>query len=82
MTYKPRYSGPNRAEVCICGCSWDNHHLGVVMNVDYAEQTQEAYVPQECVSFGSNETGGMKYDEETHTWIDHCQGYRDLKEGS
>ena len=72
-----RYSGPGRSGVCICGCSWDEHHLGVVMNKEYYEKTGEAYVPQECDHFGCNETGGMKFNKETGEWEDHCFGYRD-----
>ena len=75
--YEPRYSGPNRSGVCVCGCPWDSHHLGCVMNMGYAEQTGESYVPQECDAFGFNEVGGMKYNKETKEWEDHCHGYRD-----
>jgi hypothetical protein len=47
------------------------------MNREHFEKTGEAYVPQECDHFGCNETGGMKYNKETHEWEDHCHGYRD-----
>ena len=67
-----RYSGPGRSGVCICGHSWEDHHLGCVMNADYAEATKESYVPGECEFFGSNEDGGL--DAEGN---DHCFGYRD-----
>jgi hypothetical protein len=50
------------------------------MNVDYAEQTGESYVPQECDAFGFNEVGGMKYVN--GEWVDHCHGYRDSYETS
>ncbi len=46
--WHPRYSGPNRSGICVCGHTWDTHHLGCVLNVDYAKATGEAYVPQEC----------------------------------
>ena len=72
-----RYSGPGRTGICICGCSWDRHHLGVVMNKAFADATGEAYVPQECDAFGFNEVGGMKYNKVTQEWEDHCYGYRD-----
>jgi len=74
---EPRYSGPNRSGICVCGCSWEDHHLGVVMNREYANETGEAYVPGECEAFGFNEVGGMKYNKATGKWEDHCHSYRD-----
>lgn len=74
---QPRYSGPNRSGVCVCGCPWHEHHLGMVMNKAYLEATQEAYIPQECDAYGSNEVGGKKYNEETGEWEDHCHQYKD-----
>jgi hypothetical protein len=50
-----------------------------VLNKKYAEETGEAYVPEECCAFGFNEVGGMKYNKETGRWEDHCHGYRDSK---
>ena len=78
MEYKPKYSGLGRSGVCKCGCSWEDHHLGVVMNEEYREQTGEAYVPQECEAFGFHEVGGMKF--ENGVWVDHCHGYVDSME--
>lgn len=75
-----RYSGPNRSGICVCGCTWDKHHLGMVMNREHFEKTQEAYVPQECDHYGFNEVGGMKYNKETGKWEDHCHGYKDTME--
>lgn len=72
--YEPRYSGPNRSGICICGHSWESHHLGIVMNSEYAEATNEAYVPQECEFFGFNEMGGL--DAEGNK---HCSSYKDSK---
>jgi hypothetical protein len=80
--HEPRYSGPNRSGVCICGCPWDAHHLGMVMNVEYAAETGEAYVPDECDRFGCNEVGGMKFNKHTGLWEDHCHRYRDTLEES
>lgn len=74
---QPRYSGPNRSGICICGCRWDEHHLGMVINRKYFEETKEAYVPDECCRYGFNEVGGMKFNQETEQWEDHCHGYRD-----
>lgn len=69
---QPLYSGPNRSGTCRCGHSWDRHHLSIVMNQKYFEETSEAYVPQECEAFGFNEMGGL--DDNGN---DHCRGYRD-----
>ena len=77
MKYKPKYSGPNCSGVCLCGCPWDSHHLGVVMNKEYVEQTQEGYIPEECDTYGFNEVGGMKYNEDIGEWEDHCHVYVD-----
>jgi len=73
--YTPRYSGPNRSGICVCGHSWKRHHLGMVMRQEYANETNEAYIPQECEAFGFNEAGGMKLVD--GEWVDHCQGYLD-----
>lgn len=75
---EPRYSGSRRSGICTCGCPWDAHHLGIVMNMKYAEETGEAYIPQECVRYGFNETGGMQYVD--GKWVDHCHGYVDSME--
>lgn len=76
MKHKPKYSGPGKTGVCVCGHSVFDHHLGVVMNVAYYEQTQEAYVPQECEFYGCNKEGGMMPGPDGE-WIDHCFGYQD-----
>jgi hypothetical protein len=68
------YSGLGRSGRCVCGHSWEDHHLGVVCRPG-AEETsggKEWYVPQECEFFGSNEMGGLDADGN-----DHCFGYRD-----
>jgi hypothetical protein len=75
--YKPKYSGPGATGICVCGCSWEDHHCGMAMNLEYVAQTGEAYIPDECTNYGFNEVGGMKYNEETQEWEDHCYGYRD-----
>ncbi len=71
----PRYSGPNRTGMCICGHSWDHHHLGVVVRKEYVDETNESYVPQECEHYGHNEFGGLDAHGNTH-----CFGYMDTKE--
>ena len=76
--YKPKYSGSERSGICVCGCPWDDHHLGVVMNREYADATGEAYLPEECEAFGFNEVGGMKLVD--GKWEDHCQYYVDSLE--
>ena len=69
---KPRYSGPGATGVCVCGHRWDNHHLGIVMNMDYRDATGEGYLPEECEFYGFNETGGLDQDGNPH-----CDRYRD-----
>lgn len=75
VDWKARYSGPNRSGICKCGHSWEDHHLGVVLNQEYAEQTKEAYLPEECEYFGFNEMGGLNTDGN-----DHCHRYVDSME--
>lgn len=77
---EPRYSGPNRTGICKCGHSWEDHHLGVVMNEEYRKATNEACVPEECEHFGFNETGGLMFDSSTRKWLDHCHRYKDQGE--
>jgi hypothetical protein len=73
--FKPRYSGPHCSGICVCGHSWERHHLGVVMNEEFYAATGESYVPQECEFFGFNETGGLELAN--GKWVDHCQHYKD-----
>ena len=70
-----RYSGTGRSGVCKCGHSWEEHHLGVVMNRDFWVATGESYVPQECEFYGFNEVGGKQFKD--GKWLEHCYGYRD-----
>ena len=67
-----RYSGPGRTGICVCGHSYQDHHLGVVLNSEFGAATGECYVPQECEAFGSNEMGGLD-----SLGQEHCQRYRD-----
>lgn len=76
-TIHPMYSGPGRSGICVCGCSWKDHHLCVVMNEDYFRQTGEEYSPGECEHYGFNELGGKKLNEATGQWENHCHGYCD-----
>jgi hypothetical protein len=76
---EPRYSGPNRSGICVCGHPWDEHHLGIVMNNEYYDATHEAYVPEECEHYGFNEMGG-RMPMPDGRWVDHCQSYRDSLE--
>ncbi len=68
------YSGPGRTGVCICGHSWEDHHLGMILNHtgDGPDAMKEAYIPQECEFYGNNEMGGLDDDGN-----EHCFGYRD-----
>lgn len=77
MIYKPRYSGSNRSGICVCGHKWDRHHLGIVMKIEYIEETGEGYIPQECEAFGCNEMGGLDKDGNVH-----CFGYKDTLDDS
>lgn len=72
MTYKPkyRYSG-----ICLCGHSWDDHHLGMVCDPKYVAETGESYIPQECEYYGCNEGGG--FDDEGNP---HCGGFVDRQD--
>ena len=77
--YEPRYSGPNRTGICVCGHGWEAHHLGMVMRKEYIEQTGEGYIAQECCFFGCNEYGGMMPTEDG-PWVSHCYSYQDSGE--
>ena len=69
-----RYSGPNRSGICKCGHSWEDHHLGMIMNPDYIETEggPEIYLPQECEHYGFNEDGGKDANGNPH-----CDNYED-----
>ena len=71
----PRYSGPNRSGICVCGHSWKEHHLGLVMKPEYVKETGEIYIPQECEHYGFNEDGGKDAGGNLH-----CNGYRDFND--
>lgn len=58
--------------VCLCGCVFDDHHLGVVLNAEYHAATGEDSVAQECERYGFNERGGLGPEGEPH-----CDGYVD-----
>jgi hypothetical protein len=60
------YSG-----VCMCGHSYEDHHLGVVLDPK-AYAVTGLHLPQECEFFGSNEDGGLDENSE-----DHCIQYVD-----
>lgn len=69
--------------ICKCGCSWEDHHLNFIMNQDVISAIQKLhkdyplYVPDECESYGFNETGGLRYNPETGCYDDHCHKYQD-----
>jgi len=79
MRYQPRYSGPNRSGICVCGHPWDEHHLGIIMNEEYRNDNHEAYLPEECEHYGFNEMGG-RMPTPDGSWINHCHRYRDTME--
>lgn len=55
----------------------------MIVNKEYLEELLEIapehppYIPAECLKYGSNETGGMRYNKETRQWEDHCHGYEE-----
>lgn len=63
---------------CKCGHSWEDHHLGCIMNPRTLEELRKInpdhppYLPQECEYYGCNEDGGL--DSEGNK---HCFGYID-----
>ena len=55
--------------VCKCGHSYEDHHLGVIMNEDTLDKLPKdhpPYLPQECEHFGSNEMGGRDLEGNYH----------------
>ena len=72
----PRYSGPNRSGICVCGHSWDDHHLCCVMNQAYLDATGEFAIPCECEFYGCNEMGGLDAEGRPH-----CSRYLDSMAG-
>lgn len=72
----PKYTGPDNAGFCLCGHPWTYHHLGIVLNPHYYNETGEEYVPQECERYGFNEHGGFGPDGNNH-----CQQYVDCGAG-
>ena len=89
--------------ICKCGCSWEDHHLGMIVNkktwdaivaflkenfpdkkwysegpTGIVEHSYPMYIPQECDHYGCNELSGMKYNEKTDEYEDHCHGYEDI----
>lgn len=83
MEYGPDdrvYSGEGRSGICVCGCKWTRHHRGLVARQEYIDATGEGYLLGECLAYGCNETGGMKYNEKTGYWDMHCMGYLDTED--
>lgn len=74
---EPKFSGPGKSGICKCGCPWQSHHIMLVMKQEYIDETGEGCVPGGCTNYGNNEYEGMKYNEETEEWEDHCMGYED-----
>ena len=64
---------------CVCGHSWEDHHLGMILNKPIWDEMQKRwpdhppYVPQECEYYGCNEYGGL--DAEGNP---HCFQYTDV----
>ena len=66
MNYDSVYSGDNKSGICQCGHNWDDHHLQMVMNLDYFNHTNECYYPEECEYYGCNEYGGLDDQGKLH----------------
>lgn len=64
---KNYYSG-----ICLCGHSWERHHLSMVMKDAYFKVTNELTIPGECLAFGCNERGGLDENDNMH-----CSGFID-----
>lgn len=73
--WSARYSGPDRSGTCVCGHRWDDHHLQLVQNKAYIDFTREAFVPEACEFYGTDEMGGL--DSEGNA---HCFNYKDSEE--
>lgn len=64
--------------ICRCGHSWEDHHLGVIVNTEVLKELAEKYpkhpyyIPQECEFFGCNEEGGFD-----NNGNEHCLNYVD-----
>lgn len=64
--------------ICKCGHSWEDHHLGAIINANTIKEMQEKFpkhpywIPQECEFFGCNEDGGKDEHGE-----EHCYNYVD-----
>ena len=71
------YSWQIVSGICICGCSYEDHHLNVIMNwPEDLPADHPPYVPEECERYGCNEFGGL-IEEEPDCWYDHCHQYKD-----
>ena len=57
---------------CLCGHSWKEHHLSMVMRQEYIDATGEYEIPGACLKYGSHEYEGLGLDGELH-----CAGYVD-----
>jgi len=68
----PKFKKHYYSGICLCGHSWENHHLSMVMNLEAIEENNEGTVPGECLRYGNNEWGGLDEHGE-----DHCSGYID-----
>lgn len=67
FTFKNYWSG-----ICLCGHSWERHHISMVAQQKYVDLTNEGSLPGECLAFGHNETGGLDRDGNVH-----CMGFVD-----
>lgn len=77
MSKQRIYSG-----TCICGHSWEEHHLSLVLKpegvAERIERGEPCYWPSECLYYGSNERGGLQWDPDLGEYVDHCHYYVDV----
>lgn len=58
--------------ICKCGHSWEDHHLGMIMNKDYLDALHKIdpkhppYIAEECEYYGFNECGGLDRNGNHH----------------
>lgn len=62
--------------MCVCGHSWKNHHLHIIMDCAIMDARKEGYIVGQCLAHGHNEAAGMMWNDEDEM-VDHCHAYRD-----
>ena len=57
--------------LCECGCAARWHHCSITRDggAFYGE----------CLTYGCNESGGMRWSKWRRKWVDHCHGFREAQ---